>query len=78
MINESQVVETLIVILMNEVMDAKCEDAVYAEDPDDCTIGDELLALAESGDVDTETFITETTARTIAELIKKGYINAKH
>jgi hypothetical protein len=73
MINESQVVE-----IMQEILETKEENAEYAENPDDCTIGDELLALAESGDVDTETFITETTARTIAELIKKGYINAKH
>jgi hypothetical protein len=71
MSNESRVVE-----LMNEVMDAKCENAVYAEDPDDCTVGDELEAWGESGDVGgVGDFVAEVVATTIAELIKKGYIN---
>ena len=65
--------ETLVVELMNEVMDAKCEDAEYAEDPDDCTIGDEMEAKAEFG-----FSVDEIVATTIAELVKKGYINAKH
>jgi hypothetical protein len=74
MSNESQIVE-----LMQEILETKEENAVYAEDPDDCTIEDELVAWGDSGDVGgTEDFVAETVARTIAELIKKGYINAKH
>jgi len=70
--NEARVRE-----LMEEVLETKCEDAEYAEDPDDCTIEDELIAWGESGYVgDTQDFVAETVARTIAELIKKGYINA--
>jgi hypothetical protein len=72
--NESQVIE-----IMQEILETKEENAVYAEDPDDCTIEDELVAWGDSGDVgNTEDFVAETVARTIAELIKKGYINAKH
>ena len=72
--NESQVIE-----IMQEILETKEENAVYAEDPDDCTVEDELVAWGESGDVgDTQDFVAETVARTIAELIKKGYINAKH
>jgi len=74
MTNESQVIE-----IMQEILETKEENAVYAEDPDDCTIEDELVAWGDSGDVgNTEDFVAETVARTIAELIKKGYINAKH
>ena len=74
MTNESQVIE-----IMQEILETKEENAVYAEDPDDCTIEDELVAWGDSGDVgNTEDFVAETVARTIAELIKKGYIDAKH
>ena len=64
--NESRVVE-----LMQKVLNTKCENAEYSEFPDDCTIEDELVAWGDSGDVgNTEDFIAETVARTIAELIK--------
>ena len=68
--NESRVRE-----LMEKVLETKCEDAEYAEDPDDCTIEDELVAWGDSGDVgNTQDFVAETVARTIAELIKQGLI----
>lgn len=64
--NESRVVE-----LMQKVLNTKCENAEYSEFPDDCTIEDELVAWGDSGDVgNTEDFVAETVARTIAELIK--------
>lgn len=63
--------------LMLQVLNTKEENAVYAEDPDDCTIEDELVAWADSGDVGgTDDFVAEVVARTIAELIKQGEINA--
>lgn len=63
--------------LMLQILNTKEENAVYAEDPDDCTIEDELVAWADSGDVGgTDDFVAEVVARTIAELIKQGEINA--
>jgi hypothetical protein len=71
MSNEKRVVE-----LMQMVLETKEDNAVYAEFPDDCTIEDELVAWADSGDVgDTQDFVAEVVARTIAELIKQGVIN---
>jgi len=72
MSNEKRVVE-----LMQKVLNTKEENAVYAEDPDDCTIEDELVAWGEGGDVvHVDDFVAEVVARTIAELIKQGEINA--
>lgn len=68
MSNESRVIE-----LMQKILNTKEENAVYSEDLDDCTIEDELVAWGNSGDVgDTQDFVAEVVARTIAELIKQG------
>jgi len=65
--------EKRIVELMQKVLETKEDNAVYADNPDDCTIEDELVAWGDSGDVgDTQDFVAEVVARTIAELIKQG------
>ena len=65
--------ERRIVELMQKILETKEDNAVYADDPDDCTIEDELVAWGDSGDVgDTQDFVAEVVARTIAELIKQG------
>jgi hypothetical protein len=65
--------EKRIVELMQKVLETKEDNAVYADDPDDCTIEDELVAWGDSGDIwDTQSFVAEVVARTIAELIKQG------
>ena len=64
--------DKLVVELMQKVMNSKCENAEFAEDPDNCTIGDEMDAYVGFGGGS----VDEIVAMTIAELLKKGYINA--
>jgi hypothetical protein len=64
-------------VLMEKVLRSRYENADYADNTDTCTFEDEFVAKAESGYIDSyEDFIAEVVANTIAELIKKGYINA--